>query len=464
MITIDYRFAMKEFVRSGLGKKELDAVLKKARDVSKGLEKEKKAGLLGFANVLSDESMVQSTLALAKEYEGRVDNVVVLGIGGSALGARTIASALKPVRELEIKQGKPRLFVLDNIDPDWLKDFYQIAFSGKSLFLAISKSGATAEIASQMLFLLKRLKEVFGEAWKQKLIIVTDPEKGLLRSFAKNYQLKTLEVPPEVGGRYSVLTPVGLLPAALIGVNIERLMQGAKDMDKICFQQSKAPSPAELLAGIYYQFARKGRKILVMMPYSTKLADFSEWFAQLWAESLGKLNNFSGKKVRAGSTPVRALGATDQHSQLQLYLEGPEDKLVNFLKIEEFAEPIAIPDTMAGLEELNWLSGHSIAELLNVEQFATSASLARANAPSLTISIPKLDAYHLAALFYVFEMATVIAGGLWNVNPFDQPGVELGKQYTSALMGRPGFDEKKKELNQFNKKGKKYLWQKIERG
>ena len=461
MIRIDYRFAMKELVKSGLGNKELDAVMNKARAILKGLAKDKRSGMLGFANILDDKEMIQSTLELAHEYQGKLENVVVLGIGGSALGARTIAKALlpEPLLQNPAIDKKPRLFVCDNIDPDWLKDVFKISLSGPSLFLAISKSGATAEIASQLLYLISKLKGIYGEGWKEKLVVVTDPEKGLLRSFAKKHHLKSLEVPPKVGGRYSVLTPVGILPAALLGIDIESLMQGAREMSEICFN-TKKPGPAEVLAGIYFQFAKRGRRILVMMPYSSRLTDFSEWFAQLWAESLGKLTSLSGKKVRAGSTPVRALGATDQHSQIQLYLEGPEDKLVTFLKVEEFSEKLDIPEPAEGLEELGWLKGHSIAELINVEQFATSASLARAGEPSLTISIPKLDAYHLGALFYVFELATVIAGGLWNINPFDQPGVELGKQYTSALMDRPGFNEKKKELDRFRKKGIKYLWEK----
>ncbi len=459
MIKIDYRFAMRDLIKkSGLGKNELAAVLKKARSVRNGLAKEKNSGLLGFAQVLADRQMVSDCLGFAQPFQGKIQNIVVLGIGGSALGARTLASALRPSRELELKEGRPRLFVCDNLDPDWLTDIFAIVFSEPSLFLVISKSGATAEIASQLLYLMTRLKEAYSDGWRQHLAVVTDPEKGLLRGFARQHNLVCLPIPPSVGGRYSVLTPVGLLPAALIGIDLEGLIQGAREMDEICFHPRNQPGPAELLAAIFYRFAHKGRKNLVMMPYSSKLADFSEWFAQLWAESLGKKTGLDGKQVRAGSTPVRALGATDQHSQIQLYLEGPEDKLVCFLQVEKFTEELEIPAPVKGLKELKWLSGHTIAELLNTELFATSASLARAGQPSLTISIPKLDARSLGGLFYLFELATVIAGGLWNVNPFDQPGVELGKQYTSALMGRKGFEKKKKELESFRKKGKNFIW------
>jgi len=463
MIKLDFRFAIKDIIRkNGLSKTELGAVLKKARAVLKELSKKRAEGELGFANALKDREMTRETIALSRGYEGKIENVVVLGIGGSALGARTLARALlpEPLAQNPALEKRPRLLVLDNIDPDWLRDIFKIAFSGPSLFLVISKSGATAETGSQLLFLINQLKQVYGDDWKKYLVAVTDPEKGILRNFVRRHGLKSLPVPPKVGGRYSVLTPVGLLPAGLIGIDLNQLMRGALEMDQASFQPGKAPGLAELLAAIYFGFGRKGRKLLVMMPYSNKLSDFSEWFAQLWAESLGKKFSLAGKPVRAGTTPVRALGATDQHSQMQLYLEGPEDKLVTFLRVDNFSEPMVIPAPPVGLEDLKWLTGHSIAELINVELFATSASLAKEGQPSLTLSIPKLDAYHLGALFYIFELATVIAGGLWKINPFDQPGVELGKQYTSALMGRQGFEEKKKELDQFREKGKKYVWEK----
>jgi len=458
MIKIDYRFSTKEMIgKNGVERKELDSVLKKARAILKKLREEKRMGKLGVANILDEPELVQKSLELASHYQGKIENVVVLGIGGSALGARTIAQALSPEPFAQISDKKPKLWVCDNIDPDWLNDIFKISFSSSSLFLVISKSGATAETASQLLYLIKRLKEKYGESWKEYLVVITDPEKGLLRNFARVHNLKSLPVPEKVGGRYSVLSPVGLFPSALIGVEVQELIRGAKDMDKLIFDSGRKTNPAELLAGIYYRFAQRGKKILVMMPYSSRLNNFSEWFAQLWAESLGKKFSLSNKLIRAGSTPVRALGATDQHSQLQLYLEGPEDKLITFLKLEKFSEALLIPEPEPGLEELSWLSGHTIAELFNTELFATSASLAQEGKPSITITIPELSGYYLGMLFYLFELSTVICAGLWDVNPFDQPGVELGKQYTYGLMKKPGYEKKVKELEKFRKKGRGYI-------
>jgi len=459
MLKIDYRFVMNELLQAhGLDKGELDSSMNAAALVLSGLRERRSRGELGFATVFDEPNMAESCLALARKYKSKIENVVILGIGGSALGPRALGSALLPSHFLAKRSKTPRLFTCDNIDPEHLSDIFKIAFAGKSLFVAISKSGATPETGSQLLYVVNRLKKIYGKNWNKHLVVITDPEKGILRSFAQKHHLESLPVPPRIGGRYSALTPVGLFPAALLGIDPRELLQGAQAVDEIVFDPETQPNPAELLAGIYFAFSRKGRNILVMMPYSSKLLDLAEWFAQLWAESLGKKLSLSGQELRAGTTPVRALGATDQHSQLQLYLEGPRDKLVTFLKVDSFREKMMIPKATSGLEELGWLSGKSFAQLINMEQFATSASLARSSQPSLTVSIPKIDAYNLAALFYLFEIVTVIVAGLFEVNPFDQPAVELGKQYTAALMGRPGFEDKQKELAQFESKASAYLW------
>jgi glucose-6-phosphate isomerase len=461
MLKIDYRFVMNELLRAhGLDKGELDSSMDAATLVLSGLRERRSRGELGFATVFAEPKMAESCLKLARKYKSKIENVVILGIGGSALGPRALASALLPSPLLAKRSKAPRLFTCDNIDPEHLSDVFKIAFSSRSLFVAISKSGATPETGSQLLYVADRLKKIYGKNWNKHLVAVTDPERGILRSFAKKHNLESLSVPPKIGGRYSVLTPVGLFPAALLGINPKEMLQGAREIDRVVFDSDQRPNPAELLAGIYFAFSRKGRNMLVMMPYSSKLSDLAEWFAQLWAESLGKKLSLSGREVRAGTTPVRALGATDQHSQLQLYLEGPRDKLVTFLKIDNFREKMTIPKAAPGLEELGWLSGKSFAQLINVEQFATSSSLARSCQPSLTVSMPKIDAYHLAALFYLFEIVTVVTAGLFEINPFDQPAVELGKQYTAALMGRPGFEDKQKELEQFEQKADAFLWPK----
>jgi len=441
MLEIDFRFLSSRSIgKNGFNQKELAEIKQKAKKAFGEVKKQK--GELGFSQVIYNHSLLKACLELKKIYSGKFKNLVILGIGGSALGARALAKALKPEAFFP-GSFSPKLFVCDNIDPDWLEKIFQITLSEPSLFFAISKSGTTAETSAQLLYLVKKL-QARKKDWKKSLIIITDPEKGAFREFARRHQLTSLEIPPELGGRFSVLSPVGLAPGVLLGIEIKRLLQGAQDTERIIFSQN--PAPAYLLAGIFWKYAREGFKNLVLMPYSSLLADFSEWFAQLWAESLGKRYSLLGKEVRAGSTPIRALGATDQHSQLQLYLEGPQDKLIVFLRIENFSRQIKIPKPESGLEALEWLSGHSFSELINTEQIATASSLAKNQVPNLTITIPKLDAYHLGALFYLFELVTVVAGRLFQVNPFDQPGVELGKKYTKALLGKKEFAREKTEL------------------
>jgi len=442
MLEIDFRFINSKLIgKNGFNQKELAEIKQRAKKAFEEVKKQK--AKLGFIQVIYNRSLLKACLELKENYSGRFKNLVVLGIGGSALGTRALAKALKPEAFFP-GSFSPKLFVLDNIDPDWLEKIFQITFSEPSLFFAISKSGTTAETSAQLLYVVKKLRARYKKDWKKWLIIITDPQKGTFREFARRQGLVSLEIPPEVGGRFSVLSPVGLAPAVLLEIDIKKLLKGAQNADQIIFSQNS--SLAYFLAGIFWKYAQRGFKNLVLMPYSSLLADFSEWFAQLWAESLGKRYSLLGKEVRSGSTPIRALGATDQHSQLQLYLEGPQDKLIVFLRIENFSKKLKIPRAESGLEALKWLSGHSFAELINTEQTATSVSLAKNQVPNLTITVPKLDAYHLGGLFYFFELVTVVAGRLFQVNPFDQPGVELGKKYTKTLLGKKEFSREKKEL------------------
>ncbi len=456
MLTIDLKFVNKKFIgKEGLDKNDWKMVKKQAQKAFQKLKKSALENGLGFRNLIYNRQLTKSVLALKEEYKEDIQNIVVLGIGGSALGLRALAKALALSSLLPHNQ-LPKLFVCDNIDPCWLAQIFKLTLSAPSLFFAISKSGTTAETSAQLLYITKQLKKIYKKSWKNHLVIITDPEKGAFRAFAKKHSIRALEIPQDVGGRFSVLSPVGLAPAVFLGINIQKLIDGAKKMDKLIFEHSSTPTA--LLASLLWHYAKKGKKNLVLMPYSSFLNDFSEWFAQLWAESLGKRYSLAGKEVRAGSTPIRALGATDQHSQLQLWIEGPKDKVIMFLKVKEFSQELKIPLPEAGLEPLSWLSGHSFSELIESEQFATSASLAKNGVPNLTLIIPKLDAYHLGGLFYFFEVLTVLMGKLFNINPFDQPAVELGKKYTSALMGRAGFERFARELKKFTRFSKSLVF------
>ena len=255
----------------------------------------------------------------------------------------------------------------------------------------------------------------------------------------------SLSIPEGVVGRYSVLSSVGLLLAEAIGLSSEDMLLGAKDMYAKCIITDLFKNPALIFsAALFLMQQLKGKNITVIMPYADRLKPFSDWFCQLLAESLGK----EGK----GLTPYPSLGTTDQHSQLQLWMEGPEDKVVIFISTDDYGSPIEIPHVFQEIEGLSYLSGHSLSELIKIEQEASEIALAKNNRPSITIRIPKIDAYHLGQLFYFFEITTVMTGFLYGINPFDQPGVEEGKNLTYGMMGKKGYKEKKEEFENYRKR------------
>jgi glucose-6-phosphate isomerase len=288
-------------------------------------------------------------------------------------------------------------------------------------------------------------------------VVTTDPQKGPLRRLVAREGFPSLTIPANVGGRFSVLTPVGLLPAALVGIDLEELLAGARFMD----QRLKAAQPrqnlAQRLASLYYLFGTiKQRSILVIMPYATALTGLADWFCQLWAESLGKKFALNGTVINAGTTPVRALGVTDQHSQLQLYREGPQDKLITFLQVEKFQHRVKLPDLFAD-PDLSYLGGRSLNELFQAERQATAFNLMKEARPSLTLRLPEINAFTIGQLIYLLEVVTVTAAGLFKVNPLDQPGVEGGKKTTYGLMGRPGFEACRQEFEKAPAPLEKYL-------
>jgi glucose-6-phosphate isomerase len=449
-VIIDYTNAMAESVgEHGIGLEELEGLKKRAAKIHADLERRRKEGELPFYDLpYQNVTGILQTVS----RRGGYDNVVTLGIGGSGLGARALQRALmKPYNELHDsagRQGCPRLFVADNIDPDYFMGLLSALDLSRTLFIVISKSGSTAETMSQFLIVRDLLIRKYGEdGYRERVIAITDKEKGYLREIADRDGLETLAVPDGVGGRYSVFTPVGLLPAAVCGMDVVALLKGAAAMDRRIQEAELMKNPAYLLAALFHLAdVAHNKNILVMMPYATGLLELAEWFQQLWAESLGKAVHVDGSGAHTGSTPVRALGATDQHSQVQLYKEGPFDKLVVFVRVERFGEDARIPPAFDDIEGVGYLGGHSLAELLKAEQSATEAALTRAGRPNIRIEMPQAGAEELGQVMYMLEAATVFAGGLYNVNPLDQPGVEEGKRYAYSLMGRAGFEQEREKV------------------
>lgn len=412
----------------------------------RGFDQLRSTSAVGFIDLGGDKALLGQVEKFAASARGKYDDVVILGIGGSALGPIALRTALRPsgwnMLDDKARGGFPRLHVLDNVDPETIAALLARLRLERTLFVVTSKSGGTAETMAQFLIVHDRLLSAKLQM-HEHLVFVTDPRQGALRPLADRLKVPALDIPPNVGGRFSVLTPVGTLPAALIGIDVRSLLSGAAEMAKRCETAELASNPAGVYAALQWLADTELRKtIAVFMPYSDPLRDYAAWFVQLWAESLGKKKQ-DGTSV--GSTPLAALGATDQHAQVQLFMEGPADKTVTFVAVKQRSVDVEIPAGFADVKELGYLTGHSLAELIDIEQRATAGALARRGRPNMTIHLDRVDAAHVGQLMMFLEIATAYAGQLYGIDAFDQPGVEMGKQFAYALLGRPGADAAKKE-------------------
>lgn len=454
MLTIDYANCLSERV----GDHGLDAVtLQPGTPASERIAKltDSLAGTRGtgwerwreLAQGPMRQEHVSAIRSLVQERQGRFENMVVLGIGGSALGNIALQAALhSPLYNLQSDRKTPRVFVVDNVDPTVLADV--LAFCEQSggiqntLFNVISKSGETAETAAQFMVVRDLLNKHLGDKAGENVVAVTDPAKGTMRQICDAEGYATLPVPEGVGGRFSSLSPVGLFSAAMTGIDIDALLDGAHAMDTRCGSKELLENPAAMLAHLLVELGTsKGKPNHVLMPYANRLYLLADWFRQLWAESLGKQHDTQGNEVFTGFTPIKALGTTDQHSQVQLYREGPNDKVIGLLEVNDWsAADISIPGGL-GVEALNYLEGSTIGTLLNAEKRATEYALVESQRPNFTITFPKIDATHVGEFIMLWQIATAYAGLMLNIDAYDQPAVELGKQATFGLMGRNGYGE-----------------------
>lgn len=406
------------------------------------------AGTLGFIDLPGNDALIAETQTVAHRFGGRVDDVLLLGIGGSALGPIALRSALRPPHWNELdataRNGNPRLHVLDNVDPATIAATLARLALARTLVIVISKSGGTVETMAQYLIVREALEAVVGEeAARSQMVFVTDPEVGALRAIARAEGITTLDIPSNVGGRFSVLTAVGMLPAALIGIDVRALLSGAAECAARCNSSELASNPAGVFAVLQWLADTKhGAHVHTLMPYADGLREIASWFVQLWAESLGKIRP-DGTSV--GPTPLPAVGATDQHAQVQLFMEGPLNKTVCFIAVDGKAEHGSIPSRHSDRPELAYLGGQTLGQLLDIERQATAGALAARGRLNFTIEVPTVDARTVGALLFLFEMATAYAGELYEVNAFDQPGVELGKQFAYAMLGRPGSEAARQE-------------------
>lgn len=439
MLELNFSNMMGEVIgQSGISERQIEGIKTKVYDIDRRI-KSREYPELAFIDLLEqDTAEIKKTASFIRN---NFENFIILGIGGSALGPRAITEALSPFHNLD---KKPRVFICDNVDPRTLDRILSLTDLKKTAVNVITKSGSTAETMSSFMVLWDRMNKAGSDA-PESFIATTDPEKGNLRKIVNEKGLKSLSIPSGVGGRYSVLSPVGLLLAEVIGVSADEMLQGARDIHKRYSDAEVWKNPAYLFGVLLYLMEREEKRTMnVMAPYADGLKPLAEWFCQLWAESLGKLG--------MGLTPYPSLGTTDQHSQLQLWMEGPEDKVVIFIKVDDYGVDIKIPGIFQDMDGLNYLGGHTMSELIKAEQESTELALAKIKRPNMAIGIPKIDAYHMGQLFHFFEMATAFTGFLYGINPFNQPGVEEGKNFTYGMMGKKGFEAKKEEVEKAREK------------
>ncbi len=440
----------------GASDEEIKQYWLRVKAILQGLEAKRKNGDLPFYNLPDDHETVQRIEDYASKARTKFRNLVVLGIGGSALGAIALRDALCPLNWNLLpdqQRNSLRLFVPDNSDPELVSSMMEICPPEETLYNVITKSGGTAETIATYLAMLTPIKASLKDKYRDHLVFTTDPSKGNLRQIARVEGISTFSIPPGVGGRFSVLSSVGLLPASLIGIDLNTLLQGAAEQREKVFLREfdKNPSAAYALLQFLADRLRK-QSIHVMMPYANALFRTADWFRQLWAESLGKKVNLKGETVHSGPTPIAALGATDQHSQVQLYVEGPYDKTFTFLLLRKYRKKVICGKHHSDIEGIDYLSGKDLGELIQAEAQATQRALTAAHRPNMAFWLEEIAPDTVGGLMYLLEAATLVAGGLYEINPLDQPGVEAGKAATYALLGRAGYEDARLAIQEENKR------------
>lgn len=378
----------------------------------------------------------------------KMQDFVVLGIGGSALGIRMLNDTF--VGSLNVTKGT-KVTVCDNIDSDKLYTMFSKLNLKKTIFNVITKSGSTSETLYQMMIVIDMYRK--KKIDYRKHIIVTTTAGNSLWDWAVGEGIEVLSIPTGVGGRFSVLSAVGLLPAGVMGVDIRKLLAGARSARDNSIKDDNS-NIAYTCAYINYTYLKKGLTNLVTMPYTDRLALLPDFFAQLWAESLGKKFDMDGNVVNAGQTPIKTIGVTDQHSQLQLYSEGIKDKLIMFFRVENPQYDMKVESELPFTKHL---TGVSMSSLLNYEYNSTAYSLTTLDRPNYTVVLDKINEESVGELIFMLEMMTAFMGLMLNVDAYDQPGVELSKIYTKAMLGVKIEQEKAKQIKNYMKDKKKFV-------
>ncbi len=421
MLQLDISASMGKAItpNKGIPEQEFSSILTSLRRYIENYNKERENGEHAWADDPQNEETITKVKEVASFAKAqKINTIVWIGIGGSGLGPKVI-------REVFETPNTPECILLDTIDP-YMLDMYDSILDWKSVLLVVvSKSGGTLEPMSVFFHCWKRIQEAHGKDAGDYTVAVTDPKKGTLKTFALENGIRTLPIPEGVGGRYSIFTPVGLLPVALLGGDIDEFVRGAKDMDSMCQNITPDENPAAMLASVQFLLdTKRDCPVRVIMPYSQRLESFARWNQQLIAESLGKVET-------SNPIPLAAIGTQDQHSLLQQWMAGPRKQWHIFIReIEKKSFPV--PQEVE--ESFKYIAGKEYGTLLDACYKGTSEALTSAKRPHVTIGLERIDEYHLGQLFFLFLAEVVLLGKLYRIDPYGQPAVEVGKKITKEIL------------------------------
>lgn len=451
-LTLDFTNCLSEAIGAthGLTKSEVETLVAKFPKHHESIEELRSNGESGFFELpYQDTAELKAAL---KKHHGKWQDLVVVATGGSALSARALVAALAHtghnLLEPKARKGAPRIHILDNADPVAANQLLEVLDLKKTLFQVVSRSGLTAETDALLLWLFDILKKKVGKsALTSQVVIVTDREKGPLAEIAKLEKIDVLHNPANLAGRYAILGNAGLFAAGMAGLDPAALLAGAAEMDKRCRHGDPYKNPAYMHSLVHYLLTRKRRKTIhVMFSFSNRLHALGQWYSHLCGVSLGKMLNRKGKAVHVGPSPMASLGSFDQHGQQQLYSEGPFDKVVTFVVTREHGARSVAPQLYPKIEHLAWIKDGDFATILEHAYVGCEQHLTAAGRPNMAVTVDAVDEAHIGGLIYMLELSTAMSAELYGIDPFDQPGVEQGKQATFAQFGRPGFEDLAKRI------------------
>ncbi len=460
-LTLDYTNCLSEAIGAthGLTKPEVDTLVAKFPKHHENIEELRSTGESSFFDLPYQD--ISELKALLKKHQGKWDDLVVVAIGGSAYGAKALLTALGHTSfnllEGKARKGAPRVHFAANPDPLALTELVEVLDLKKTLFQVISKTGTTVETNAMFLWLQELLKKKVGKtALSGQVVITTDREKSPLIEIARQEKIDTLNVPSNLTGRFGVLGNSGLFTAGMVGIDIAALLAGAGDMDKRCRHGEAFRNPAYMHSLVHYLLTRKRRKTIhVTFSFSNRVHGVGEWYSHLCAVSLGKMLNRKGKAVHVGPSPVSALGTFDQHGQMQLFAEGPFDKVVTFITVKDHGAHLVAPAAYPKVETVGYLGNADFAAILDNGYLGAEQHITASGRPNMTIMLDKVDAGSIGGLIYLLQLSTVMSAELYGIDPFDQPGVEYGKHASFAQFGRAGFEDHAKRIKDYRGKPRK---------